>query len=100
MTMALVAVGCNKTLEQLTVTPTSLEFTGEAASQTVSVSVGDGATWVVKVDPSASSWLSTSNTYGKVSMNVEVKVTANSPEERSGKLTFSSSGQSVVVTVH
>ena len=99
MTMALVAVGCNKTLEQLTVTPTSLEFTGEAGSQTVSVSVGDGATWVVKVDPSASSWLSTSNTYGKVSMNVEVKVTANSPEERSGKLTFSSSGQSVVVTV-
>ena len=99
MTMALVAVGCNKELGQLTVTPTALEFSGDEGSQTVSVTIGEGATWVVKVDAAAASWLSTSKTYGKVSGTVDVKVTANSPTERSGKLTFSSSGQSVVVTV-
>ena len=100
MTMALVAVGCNKRLGQFTVTPTALEFSGEAGSQMVSVTVDDGATWVLKVDPSATSWLSTSNTYGKASMNVEVKVTANSPEERTGAITFSCAGQSIVVTVN
>ena len=100
MTMALVAVGCNKGLGQFTVTPTALEFSGEAGSQMVSVTVDDGATWVLKVDPSATSWLSTSNTYGKASMNVEVKVTANSPEERTGAITFSCAGQSIVVTVN
>ena len=99
MAMALLAVGCNPALEQLTVTPTSLEFSGEAGAQTVSVTVGDGATWVLKVDPSATSWLSTSKTYGKTSGNVEVIVTANSPQERSGKITFSSSGQSIEVAV-
>ena len=99
MTMALLAVGCNKELGQFTVTPTALEFSGEAGSQMVSVTVDDGATWVLKVDPSATSWLSTSNTYGKASMNVEVKVTANSPEERAGAITFSCAGQSIVVAV-
>ena len=99
MTMALVAVGCNKELGQFTVTPSALEFSGDEGSQPVSVTIGEGATWVVKVDPAAASWLSTSKTYGKVSGGVDVKVTANSPTERSGKLTFSSSGQSVVVTV-
>ena len=99
MTMALVAVGCNKELGQFTVTPSALEFSGDEGSLPVSVTIGEGATWVVKVDPAATSWLSTSKTYGKVSGSVDVKVTANSPTERSGKLTFSSSGQSVVVTV-
>ena len=99
MAMALLAVGCNPTLEQMTVTPTSLEFTGEAGSQTVSVTIGEGATWVLKVDASATSWLSTSKTYGKTSGNVEVIVAANSPQERSGKITFSSSGQSIEVYV-
>ena len=99
MTMALVAVGCNKNLEQFVVTPTSLEFSGDEGSQTVSVTLGEGATWVLKVDAACASWLSTSKTIGKTSGNVEVKVTANSPTERSGKITFSSSGQSIVVTV-
>ena len=99
MTMALIAVGCNKELGQFTVTPTALEFSGEEGSQTVSVTVGEGATWVLKVDAACASWLSTSKTIGKTSGNVEVKVTANSPTERSGKITFSSAGQSVVVTV-
>ena len=99
MTMALVAVGCNKELGQITVTPTALEFTGDEGSQTVTVTIGEGATWVAKVDADAASWLSTSKTIGKVSGNVEVKVTANSPSERTGNITFSSSGHSVVVTV-
>ena len=99
MTMALIAVGCNKELGQFSVTPTALEFSGEEGSQTVAVTVGEGATWVLKVDPAATSWLSTSKTIGKTSGNVEVKVAANSPTERSGKITFSSSGQSIVVTV-
>ena len=72
MTMALVAVGCNKELGQFAVTPTALEFSGDAGSQTVSVTVGEGATWVLKVDAAASSWLSTSKTIGKTSGNVEV----------------------------
>ena len=97
--MALVAVGCNKELGQITVTPTALEFTGDEGSQTVTVTIGEGATWVAKVDADAASWLSTSKTIGKVSGNVEVKVTANSPSERTGNITFSSSGHSVVVTV-
>ena len=99
MTMALIAVGCNKELGQFSVTPTALEFSGEEGSQTVSVTVGEGATWVLKVDAACASWLSTSKTIGKTSGNVEVKVTANSPTERSGKITFSSSGQSIVVSV-
>ena len=97
MTMALVAVGCNKELEQFTVTPTTLEFTGDAGSQTVSVTAGD--TWAVKVTEGAS-WLKSSNTYGTTSMDVVISVTANSPAPRSGKLEFSCSGQSVIVTVN
>ena len=97
MTMALVAVGCNKELEQFTVTPTTLEFTGDAGSQTVSVKAGD--TWVVSVTEGAS-WLKSSNTYGTTSMDVVISVTANSPAPRSGKLEFSCSGQSIIVTVN
>ena len=97
MTMALVAVGCNKELEQFTVTPTTLEFTGDAGSQTVSVTAGD--TWAVKVIEGAS-WLKSSNTYGTSSMDVVISVTANSPTPRSGELVFSCSGQSIKVTVN
>ena len=96
---ALFAVACQPTLEQFSVTPTALEFSGDAGSQTVSVTVGEGTTWVLKVEASATSWLSTSKIIGKTSGNVEVNVTANSPQERSGKITFSSSGQSIEVTV-
>ena len=97
MTMALVAVGCNKELEQFTVTPSTLEFTGDAGSQTVSVTAGD--TWAVKVTEGAS-WLKSSNTYGTSSMDVVISVTANSPTPRSGELVFSCSGQSIKVTVN
>ena len=93
---ALVAVGCNKNLEQFTVTPTSLEFSGEAGSQTVTVTASD--TWVLKI-ADGGSWLKTSKTYGKSSGPVEVTVTANSPAERTGEIVFSCSGQSVKVAV-
>ena len=95
MTMAFVAIGCNKNLEQFTVTPTSLEFSGEAGSQTVTVTAGE--TWALKIN--GGSWLTTSKTYGKSSGQVEVSVTANAPAERTAEIVFSCAGQSVKVAV-
>ena len=94
---ALIAAGCQPTLEQFSVTPTTLEFTGDAGSQTVSVTAGD--TWAVKVTEGAS-WLKSSNTYGTSSMDVVISVTANAPSPRVGELVFSCSGQSIKVTVN
>ena len=94
--MAFVAIGCNKNLEQFTVTPTSLEFSGEAGSQTVTVTAGE--TWALKIN-GGGSWLTTSKTYGKSSGQVEVSVTANAPAERTAEIVFSCAGQSVKVTV-
>ena len=96
MTMAFVAIGCNKNLEQFTVTPTSLEFSGDAGSQTVTVTAGE--TWALKIN-GGGSWLTTSKTYGKSSGQVEVSVTANAPAERTAEIVFSCAGQSVKVTV-
>ena len=96
MTMAFVAIGCNKNLEQFTVTPSSLEFSGEAGSQTVTVTAGE--TWALKIN-GGGSWLTTSKTYGKSSGQVEVSVTANSPAERTAEIVFSCAGQSVKVAV-
>ena len=96
MTMAFVAIGCNKNLEQFTVTPTALEFSGEAGSQTVTVTAGE--TWALKIN-GGGSWLTTSKTYGKSSGQVEVSVTANAPAERTAEIVFSCAGQSVKVTV-
>ena len=96
MTMAFVAIGCNKNLEQFTVTPSSLEFSGEAGSQTVTVTAGE--TWALKIN-GGGSWLTTSKTYGKSSGQVEVSVTANAPAERTAEIVFSCAGQSVKVAV-
>ena len=90
------AVGCNNELDQFAVTPVSLEFSGEAGSQTVTVT--SSSTWVLKIKDGGS-WLTTSKTYGKTSGTVEVSVAANSPAERSAEIIFSSSGQSITVTV-
>jgi len=93
---ALMAAGCNKTLEQeFSVTPTLLEFTGEAGTQTVTVTASD--TWALKIN--GGSWITTSKTYGQSSSTVEVSVAANSPAERAGEIVFSCSGQSIKVTV-
>ena len=94
---AFLAVSCQETLEQFSVTPASLEFSGEAGTQTLTVTAG--TTWALKVDESAASWLTTSKIYGKSSATVDVSVTANGPEARSAEIVLSSSGQSVTVTV-
>ena len=93
---ALVAVSCEKAVEPFSVTPTSLEFSGEAGTQTVTVTAGD--TWALKIDEGAS-WLTTSKLFGKSSATVEVSVTANAPAERSASIVFSCAGQSITVTV-
>ena len=92
-----IAVSCQETLEQFSVTPASLKFSGEAGTQTLTVTAG--TTWALKVDESAASWLTTSKIYGKSSATVDVSVTANGPEARSAEIVLSSSGQSVTVTV-
>ncbi len=94
---ASVAVSCQETLEQFSVTPTTLEFGGDAQSLTVSVTAGD--TWAVKITE-GSGWITSSKTYGQSSAVVTVSVTANSPVARSGKMVFSCSGQSIEVTVN
>ena len=93
---AFLAVSCNQVIEQFTVTPTVLEFTGEAGTQTISVTASD--TWALKIH-NGGSWLTTSQTYGKSSAEVKVSVTANSPAARTAEIVFSCSGQSVTVTV-
>ena len=94
---ALLAVSCNNELAQFSVTPVELNFTGDAGTQTVSVTAGD--TWALKIGE-GSSWVSTSKTYGKSSADVQVSVTANAPEARSTEIVFSCSGQSIVVKVN
>ena len=94
---ALVAASCQENLVQFSVTPTTLEFGGDAQSLAVSVTAGD--TWAVKITE-GSSWITSSKTYGQSSMEVTVSVTANSPSPRSGKMVFSCSGQSIEVTVN
>lgn len=93
---ALLAVSCNNELAQFSVTPMELNFSGEAGTQTVSVTADD--TWALKIE-NGGSWLSTSRTYGKTSADVEVSVTANAPEARSAQIVFSCAGQSITVKV-
>jgi hypothetical protein len=94
---AILAAGCQPTLEQFSVTPTTLEFGGDAQSLIVSVTAGD--TWVVDITEGAG-WITSSKTYGQTSTDVTVSVTANSEVPRSGKIVFSCSGQSIEVTVN
>ena len=58
---ALLAVSCNNELAQFSVTPVELNFSGDAGTQTVSVTADD--TWALKLE-NGISWLSTSRTYG------------------------------------
>ena len=92
----LVAVSCQETLEQFSVTPTVLEFSGDAESKTITVTAN--GSWALKITD-GSSWISSSKTVGKSSSEVIISVTANSVNPRSGELTFTSSGQSVTVKV-
>ena len=94
MAMALVAVGCNKTLEStLVVNPTSLEFTGEAGEQTLTIT-SEGAWTLTQTENTA--WCTPSRTLGKGSATIKVSVKANTPQERSTELVFKSSGSAPV----
>ena len=95
----LVVTGCEpKMNNQLSVTPATLEFDGAAGTQTLTVTSGD--TWALTI-PSDAAWVSSSNTYGKGSMTIEISVTENTPEPRTAQLTFNSSGcPAVTVTVN
>ena len=98
MLAALVAVSCQPTLEQFSVTPTVLEFTGDAGSQEVSITADGG--WTLTI-PAGNSWLTSSRTYGTSSAVIKINVTANSPTPRSAEITVSSSGQQpIVLTVN
>lgn len=95
---ALIAlVGCkNNELDgSLSVSPSTLEFGGDADTLTVTVTAENA--WAVK---SSATWCTTTPTYGKSGATVKVMVQANSPKERTAELSFSGSGsQPVVVSV-
>ena len=95
----LVIAGCEpKMNNQLSVTPATLEFDGAAGTQTLIVTASD--TWTLTI-PSDAAWVSSSNTFGKSSMTIEISVTENTPEARTATLTFNASGcPSVTVTVN
>ena len=94
---ALLAVSCKPAdLLQFSVSPETLEFSGEAGTQTVMVTADD--LWVLKVEASAS-WLTVSKVYGRSSEAIEVSVTENTPKERQAALVFTSGDQSVTLTV-
>ena len=95
----LVVTGCEPKLnEQLSVTPATLEFDGTAGTQTLTVT--SGGTWALTI-PSDAAWVSSSNTYGKGSMTIEISVTENTPEARTASLTFNASGcPAVTVTIN
>ncbi len=100
LTVAVLAMaGCHPTVEEpLKVTPTVLNFDGEAGSQTLTVT--SSSTWALKQN-SGTSWCTPSNTFGKTSMTITISVTANSPEPRTAEFVFSASGsESVTVTVN
>ncbi|MBO5311207.1 MAG: hypothetical protein J6A91_04060 [Bacteroidales bacterium] len=90
-------VGCkNNELDgSLSVSPSTLEFGGDADTLTVTVTAENA--WAVK---SSATWCTTTPTYGKSGMTVKVMVQANSPKERTAELSFSGSGsQPVIVSV-
>ena len=86
-------------LSTFTVTPDTLEFSGEAGSQTLKITAP--AAWTLS-QTTGKSWCVPDKTQGKGgngSSFVTITVTANKPEERSTELVFSSAGQNVTVTV-
>ena len=93
----MIAAGCNKNLETFSVTPTTLEFDGNAGSAELTVTAMD--TWAVKTPDEALAWCTVSKSHGKSSTKITVSVTANSKTPRSTVLTFASAGTSIKVSV-
>ena len=100
MTIAavLAVFGCNNELEgELSVSPASLEFGGDAETQTLTVNAS--SSWTIAMSSNVK-WCTLSKTYGKTSETIEVSVTANSDTERSVTLYFNTvGGKPVSVTV-
>ena len=94
----LAVFGCNRELEgELSVSPASLEFGGDAETQTLTVNASSSWTTAMSSDVK---WCTLSKTYGKASETIEVSVTANSDTERSVTLYFNTvGGKPVSVTV-
>ena len=92
---AVLAVSCNQEMTgQLSVSPTILEFDGEAGVKTLTVT--SSGSWTMN-KPSDAGWCTASQPYGKSSATIEISVTANSPQERSVELSFSSLGAKTVI---
>ena len=94
----LAVFGCNRELGgELSVSPASLEFGGDAETQTLIVNASSSWTTAMSSDVK---WCTLSKTYGKASETIEVSVTANSNTERSVTLYFNTvGGKPVSVTV-
>ena len=94
----LAVFGCNRELEgELSVSPASLEFGGDAETQTLTVNAS--SSWTTAMSSNVK-WCTLSKTYGKASETIEVSVTANSDTERSVTLYFNTvGGKPVSVTV-
>ena len=94
----LAVFGCNRELEgELSVSPVSLEFGGDAGTETLTVN--SSASWTMAMSSDVK-WCTVSKTYGKSSETIEVSVTANSDTERSVILYFNAvGGKPVSVTV-
>ena len=87
----LLLAGCNKQLMegQLSVSPTELNFSGDA--DTLSVTVTSSGVWAL-TKTSGTSWCKTSRTNGEGEMTIDVIVKANSPKARATMLEFRSQG--------
>ena len=97
MTMAIVAVGCNKNLELLTVSPTMLSFSGDADSKVIKIN-STGA-WTLEMQEGVD-WCFASKSSGKASATVSVSVTANTSDYRTAEFIVASPGcEPVKVTV-
>lgn len=94
----LAVFGCNRELGgELSVSPASLEFGGDAETQTLTVNAS--SSWTIAMSSNVK-WCTLSKTYGKSSETIEVSVTANSNTERSVTLYFNTvGGTPVSVTV-
>ena len=93
--VAFVATSCNKNLEEgsLEVSATTIEFSGDAETKTLTVT--STGTWAM-TKSSGASWCTPSRTFGKGETVVELTVTANTPKERLALLEIRSEGCSPV----
>ena len=92
---AILAVSCNKNLEEgsLEVSETTVEFSGDAETKTLTVT--STGTWSM-TKASGASWCTLSRTFGKGETLVELTVTANTPKERLALLEIHAEGCSPV----